>query len=358
MKQTLHLLIGAVSALAITALPLDLGSLMTGSLEPSAASAKNGNGGGNGNGGKGHGGEHGNSGNAGERGKSVGGGGKGQAGARGKSAHGQRGKRGGAGVEAPGKLKAIASQDSRSGKGKSKAGKWSETKVAKSSRKSARALEVAELPEEVLVPAIKPDKHKLNARLAGLNSLKRNYRAYLNSQSPRMASIRAFVMASANLDIANEALAAAQAEFDTALAEAGLTPFDDPLDTAGIYDDPSLTDLEDRLAELEAIDPAGLTPEEQDALEAERATLESLLDSEEANSLAEAEDTAEAAAIGTDDETLRQALIDGANQNRIAQYGEDYVNEDVMSWAKDVLGVGEDFGKIDEVRETLQIDQQ
>jgi hypothetical protein len=355
MKRTPHLLIGAVSALAIMALPLD--SMMTGSLEPSAAFAKNGNGGGNGNGGKGHGGEHGNSGHAGERGKSGNGGGKGQAGERGKSAHGQRGKRGGSGLEAPGKPKAIASQDSR-GKGKSKAGKWSETKVAKSSRKSARALEVAELPEEVLVPAFKPDKHKLNARLAGLNSLKRNYRAYLNSQSPRMASIRAFVMASANLDIANEALAAARAEFDTALAEAGLTPFDDPLDTAGIYDDPSLTDLEDRLAELDAIDPAALTPEEQDALQAERTTLESLLDSEEANSLAEAEDTAEAATVGTDDETLRQALIDGANQNRIAQYGEDYVNEDVMSWAKDVLGVGEDFGKIDEVRETLQIDQQ
>ncbi len=220
--------------------------------------------------------------------------------------------------------------------------------------------QVAVLPEAVPAPEPKPaiKEKNLHAKLAGLNSLNRNYHAYLNSQSPRMASIRSFVMASANLDIANEALAAAQAEFDTALAEAGLTPFDDPLDAAGIYDDPSLTDLEDRLAELEAIDPAGLTPEEQQALQAERTTLELLLDSKEANSLAEAEDTAEAAAVGTDDETLRQALIDGANQNRIAQYGEDYVNDDVMSWAKDVLGVGEDFGKIDEVRETLQIDQQ
>ncbi len=358
MKRTLHLLIGAVSAFAITALPLDLGgSMMTGSLEPSEAFAKNGNGGGNGNGGRGNGGEHGNAGHA----ESVAN--PATAAARGMPASvasppmGQRGKSGGSGLSAPGRLKAIASQDSHGGKGKSKAAKASDTKVAKSSRKSSRALELAALPEEAPIPTIKSDK-KLNARLAGLKSLKRNYHAYLNSQSPRMASIRDFVFASANLDIANENLAAAQAEFDAALAQAELTPFDDPLDTAGIYDDPSLTDLEDRLAALEAIDPAGLTPAEQDALEAERTALESLLASEEANSLAEAEDTAAAAMVGTDDEALRQALMDAANKNRIAQYGEDYVNDDVMNWAKDVLGVGDDFGKIDEVRETLQIDQQ
>ena len=38
-----------------------------------------------------------------------------------------------------------------------------------------------------------------HAKLAGLNSLNRNYHAYLNSQSPRMASIRTFVLDSADL---------------------------------------------------------------------------------------------------------------------------------------------------------------
>ena len=349
MRRTFQLSIGALSALAITALPLDIASMMTGSFEPAPAMAKKGDGNSNGNGG----GQRGNSGNAGERDKSGNGGAKGHASERGKSAQGHRGR-----LEAPGKSKAIASYDLRSGKGKLNTGKWSETKQAKTSRKSARAFEVARLPQEAPVPTLKPEHHKLNARLAGLNSLNRNYRAYLNSQSPRMASIRAFVMASANLDIANEALAAAQAEFDMALIEARLTPFDDPFNTAGFYNDPSLNDLEARLAELEAIDPASLTPEQHDALEAERRSLASLLDSQEASSLAKAEGMVDVAKIGTDDETLRQALIDAANQNRITQYGDDYVNEEVMSWAKDVLGVGEDFGKIDEVRETLQVDAQ
>ena len=48
------------------------------------------------------------------------------------------------------------------------------------------------------------------------------------------------------------------------------------------------------------------------------------------------------------------ALLDAANKNRVAQYGEDnYVNDDVMNWAKDVLGVGDAVGKIDEVRDSI-----
>ena len=98
----------------------------------------------------------------------------------------------------------------------------------------------------------------LNARLAGLHSLRRNYRAYINAQDPRFASLRAFVLASANLDIA------------------------------------------------------------------------------------------------TDDEALRQALLDAANKNRLAEYGGHYVDDEVMEWAKDVLGVGERFGKIDQVQDATQ----
>jgi hypothetical protein len=56
------------------------------------------------------------------------------------------------------------------------------------------------------------------------------------------------------------------------------------------------------------------------------------------------------AAVGTDDEALKVALLDAANDNRVAEYGDDYM----MGWAKDLLGVGDAFGKIGEVRETLE----
>ena len=49
-------------------------------------------------------------------------------------------------------------------------------------------------------------------------------------------------------------------------------------------------------------------------------------------------------------------MLDAANKNRVAQYGEDYIDEDIMGWAKDVLGVGDAFGKIDEVQDTLEQD--
>jgi hypothetical protein len=333
MKRRIHLLIGAVSALAVAALPLKLESLAFGSLEPASAFAKNGNGG-NGNGG----------------GNGKGGGGKGHSGEHGKST--ERGKSGGGLGLGSGRLKSIFGAEARGEKGK----KATQTKVAKAkaSKKSARAVDVAALPDLVPVPVAKPKEKKLNARLAGLNSLKRNYHAYLNSQAPRMASIRAFVLASANLDIANEDLADARAKFDAALDEEDIVAFDG----STIYaDDPTLDQLQDRLDLLN--DTTVVDPVEAAELEAERQALQSLLDSQAADDLAAAEDKAELAAVGTDDESLRQALLDGANRNRVAQYGEDdYVNDEMMDWAKNVLGVGDEVGKIDEVRETLEIDQQ
>ena len=67
------------------------------------------------------------------------------------------------------------------------------TKTAKSWN---RSVELAALPADVPLPGIKPKN--FNAKLAGLNSLKRNYHAYLNSNSPRMAAISAFVARSAS----------------------------------------------------------------------------------------------------------------------------------------------------------------
>jgi hypothetical protein len=233
------------------------------------------------------------------------------------------------------------------------------TKTAKSSNK---AVKMAALPANAPLPDAKPKN--FNAKLARLNSLKRNYHAYLNSQSPHMAAIRDFVMASAEFDLAQEnvaeataALAEAQADFAAAVNAAALDPYDDAV---GVYDNPTVDSLEARLADLNAA-TATVAPEDEAALDAEIAAVEGLLDSAEATAVADAETSltdaelaAETAAVGTDDEALRAALLDAANDNRVAEYGDDYVDQEMMDWAKDLLGVGDAVGKIDEVRETLE----
>ena len=321
MRLDRNLLIGAASALAISALPLNLESAALGSFQLSSAYAKGGNGGGHGGGhggGRGHGG-------SGSHGKSA------DAAGHGKSGSVRAGSR-----HADKLLGARFAKETRAERKRAR----DDVKMAKAEAKSLRARQVAALPDTALIPETKPEEKNLHARLAGLNSLKRNYHAYLNSQSPRMASIRAFVMASANLDIANANLDDAQKDFQALLDETDLQAYD-----PAFYDDATLQELQDRLDTL----PEG-TPESD--------ALKSVLDSDEAKALAEAEDLADAAAVGTDDEALKQALLDAANKNRVAQYGDDYVNDDVMDWAKDVLGVGGAVGKIDEVRESLEDSQE
>jgi hypothetical protein len=242
MKLARNLVIGAVSALAVSALPFKFESIAVGSLELSSALAKGGNGNGNGGG------------HSGERGKS------GEAHGRSGLGHGNSGGVR-TGPESPGQLlKSLFGENTHGARKQGSAG----TKVARSTRKSPRALEVAALPDTVVVPQSKPDRGSLHARLGGLNSLQRNYHAYLNSQSPRFSPVFDYVRDSAE----------------------------------GVLD--------------------------------------------------------------PDDVALKDALLDAANENRVAQYGEDdYLNDDVMDWSKDVLGVGDDAdGKIDEVRETLEIDSQ
>ncbi|MDQ6434470.1 hypothetical protein RB623_10460 [Mesorhizobium sp. LHD-90] len=330
-------ILATVSIVALSALPfgLDFGSL--GSIGPSSAYAKD-NGGGKG-----------------------GGGGNGNGNGRGKSDSAKPDK--GRSASARGSSGSLFGKDRNrtisrlDDKGRSKA------KSTKAIGR-ARVQQVATVPAFAPVPGPKPAAKEKNfrAKLAGLNSLNRNYRAYLNSQSPRMAAMRAYVMASAELDIAREKvetanaqLATAREDFETIVERVDPVPYDDAV---GIYDDPSLAELKDRLDHLNSVEVA---PEDETALDAEIADLESILGSPEADSLADASAdaidaraAAAAASVGTDDETLREALLAAANKNRVAQYGEDYVDDEMMDWAKDLLGVGDDFGKIDEVRESLE----
>ena len=117
---------------------------------------------------------------------------------------------------------------------------------------------------------------------------------------------------------------------------------------------------------LDAVDAEALSEEDAALLEAERAALEDALASDAYASLVEAEgdlDEAQARADAyegeTDDQALTEALLAAANPNRVEEYGADaYVDDEMLSWAKDLLGVGEAEGKIDEVRESLEAEAQ
>ena len=59
-----------------------------------------------------------------------------------------------------------------------------------------------------------PKEKNLNAKLGRLNSLNRNINAYINSKSPNFAAVQAFVMASAEAEVAEGAVAAEQEELE------------------------------------------------------------------------------------------------------------------------------------------------
>jgi hypothetical protein len=176
----------------------------------------------------------------------------------------------------------------------------------------------------------------------------------------------AYEDAMAKTTTAKQELADAMGAF--AALTAGIAAYDD-----FSYQDISLEGLQERQKSLQdtydalsEIDPADLTDDQAAELEAvtqELAAVTDVLDSPEATDLADkteaaaiAEDEAEAAAKLVTDEALTQALLDAANKNRVAEYGEDnYVDDQMLDWAKDILGVGPDaYGKIDQIRDATE----
>ncbi|MHB1111044.1 MAG: hypothetical protein ACYCZU_12120 [Devosia sp.] len=205
-------------------------------------------------------------------------------------------------------------------------------------------------------------ERNLQSQLAGLNSLKRNVSGLMNSSDPRMEGIREFIEAGATLEGALDALAEAEVAFgDATEAYLGLvndllpTPYDGDLEG---YGDLSIADLEARLsnlesralteadadydawlAEMESLDAAISTLEASEELAALNAAKEALEDTTEAVETAEGE---------TDDESLKEALLLAANDNRVAEYGDEYITDEILGWAKGVLGVGDADGAIDD----------
>ena len=235
------------------------------------------------------------------------------------------------------------------------------SKSAKTSPKNIAKADTGKAKAKVEKVAAVREKN-FHAKLAGLNSLKRNVNAYLNAQDPRMQAIRAFALASIALEDAKAA--AAEAEDKLAAAETALTGVVGAIDSYDGTFDYSTAEpetLADRLTDLQEIDPLGLPENQAAALETEISALSAALkgpegiayDTAASEAQGAAEDVAELEGQA-DDDALKAALEAAANKNRLAEYGEDYVDQEMLDWAKGVLGVGEEFGKIDEMRTALE----
>jgi hypothetical protein len=309
----------------------------------------NGHGGGHG-GGNGHGGGHG-AGNSGGQGaghsaSSAPGRGGGQAISAARSGRdGNGSKGGGRGGAAKGVADFIGGIfGGGRGNGKTK-GEYAESRRGTSAGKTASAgrgvgkrslatqQEAALKGKAVPVPALKEEARakNLHSKLGGLNSLQRNYQAYLNAKDPKFAAIQAYVMTAAQSEMTEAELAAAIE------AQAALQA--------------EIATLETRMAQLQEIPEADRTTDEVAELEALAAALTeaqtALADADQAVADLEATLAEQEAAIT--DEALTAALQAGANPNQV-------VDQEMVDWAKDVLGVGDAYGKIDQVGDALQAD--
>ncbi|RUX25539.1 hypothetical protein EOA23_20010 [Mesorhizobium sp. M2A.F.Ca.ET.042.01.1.1] len=161
--------------------------------------------------------------------------------------------------------------------------------------------------------AATPKEKNLHAKLGRLNSLQRNINAYMNSKSKKFAGIQAYVTAAA-------AAQNAQAKLDAA-------------NTQLTADQNKLADLTQQLADLNATDTTGFSPEQQAALDAQITDVKSQIDAQNAAITADTQAVADAQTEVTntpapDDATLDAALQDMANKP---------VDQEVTDWAKGVL---------------------
>ncbi|MEE4012424.1 hypothetical protein V1T76_10200 [Roseibium sp. FZY0029] len=375
LSRTVTLFLGATALVVAPSLSPDVPHL---SFQVDKAFAKNGNGngngggngngnsGGNGNGGgnKGNSGEKGNSGNSNRGGNSASNGNgnkgfgifnRGNGSKQAKSNNGNGNEKGLGGF-----LNSVFGTENSKTSGKRQTA--SRGKSGTASHRLPKA-ERATLASIAVTPQANPTgkPKNFNARLGRLNSLNRNYHAYLNSNDPHLAAIQAYI----NDSLAYERLSADLQGLEQDLLTAR-TLFDSLLQDVDSYDGfayDSLTSqqLEDRLAELESVDTTELTEVELTALETERQALENALQSDAYSDFKTAEAEYETEKTSLDglaadvsDEALEEALLAMANENRVREYGDEYVDEEMLDWAKQVLGVGAYVGKIDEIREATE----
>ncbi|WP_417309250.1 hypothetical protein [Devosia sp.] len=258
---------------------------------------------------------------------------------------------------------AAGNDKGKSSKSKGSSKSKSSSSSSKSGGASGKSKSAASRTASVGVEAKGGKQKNIHAQLAGLNSLKRNINGLMNSSDPRMVQLRSYVANSAALEIATRDLIAAQTDLgaavgafdsyvDATVTNAGLVAYDG----SGVYNDPSVSDLQARQAELSATlanDPANAAAQaEYDAL---NATLQTIASSAELEAIRTQQgvisglesDIAGYQSLTTED-SLRAALLAAANDNRMADAGGDaYLTPEIMNWAEQTLGVGDSRGLID-----------
>ncbi|MDN3718918.1 hypothetical protein QW131_06105 [Roseibium salinum] len=243
--------------------------------------------------------------------------------------------------------------------------------------------ERATLASVDVTPSVNPvgKEKNLNARLGRLNSLKRNYNAYINSNDPHLASVVDYIGASIEYQKAQEAFDVLAEEFDAARTSLlasleGIEGFEDltvddlsseelAADIASQIDalEAELKALGEPVAPEEVVDPAEvtdgeevvdpveeLTTEEQiAALQAEIDTLNGILESPEFTdyqTIEETYSTAEGELAELEADASRGALQDALesmiNNDRP-------VDDEMVDWATEVLE-----GKTQEIREATE----
>lgn len=243
MRRIGSLALAACMSATLAAVPVNLDLKDPSKLTASSAFAKNGNGGGGGNGG-GNGGDGGGGGGGNGGGSDKSGGGE-KSGGKDKSASkntASRGKSETAHAKADTKEKKdpiTKAFDRLFGKDDAKA----KTKLA-SVEKSKPARKLTS-PATTTAKLKQAPEDKLSAKLGSLNSLNRNYHAYMNSQAPRMAAVRAYVMAYAQFELENgvDAVPDDPALSDEALSAALLSATNKDINTA-LPGEPAVVDPE------------------------------------------------------------------------------------------------------------------
>ena len=228
------------------------------------------------------------------------------------------------------------------------------------------------------------DKRSVNADLKGMNSLNRSLNGLMNSSDPKMAGVRAFVLASADYEAALDALEAAKEayqplanSFQGNLDPLGLTlpnsvaGWDDLEATlAGLANAPE-PDPADYMVEVEVEVPSEVEGEEptivtemvldeaayQAAVETWTQTTAAALTAE--GNLAPAREAWTAYAIAFGDAQSKEAaaseaamiaaIVDGLNATGAGPVTEDDITEEMVAWVAARLGAGDDLdGLIDE----------
>ncbi len=393
LTRTVTLLLGATALVLTPALAPDMPYSF---LQADKAFAKGGNGGDNG-GGKG-GGKGGGNGGGGNKGGGNGGGkvaktGSGKSSDKGsfgffkKSGGSTKQAKSGSGKGIDKFLSDVFGSDKKSGKTRT-ANRGSGKKLTKEQRTSLASVSAT----PTLSPNLK--EKNLHAKLGRLNSLQRNYHAYMNSNDPHLASVVDYINSTLDYEKAAAAFETLSTEYLDELAKIeelsktldGLEYLDgigelEGVDLASMSED----QLNDYIAELEAQKAALVTEMENIDLNAEpvegeltpaelQAQLDGQIQSYEATigalndisnnadvdldgfqSLQSDYDTAQGELKdleeASSEDALKQALIDMAQPNKIAEAGgeEAYLDSGVYDWASEVID-----GKIDQIRDATQ----